>query len=54
MKTIKIITINFKKQKRQTTLQKQYELNIKGALIRKQNESNEERKQNERKQQKGT
>ena len=38
--------------KTQLQKKKQYELNIRRALIRKQNESNKKRKQNERRQKK--
>ena len=52
-KTITIIIIKYKKKTRKTTKlqqKKQYELNTRRTLIGKQNESNREIKQNEKRQ----
>ena len=49
-KNIKSTIISYKKQKSQQKNMKLYELNKRRTLIRKQNESNKEMKQNERKQ----
>ena len=51
-KIIESIRINYKKQKKITKLQKkkEYELNKRRKLIRRQTESNKEKKQNERRQ----